>query len=198
MHSPFSLLLLEVQRWLGACRELSGGLVRAGWPRLGSDMAGKQVVQSTFSQTSFGITILGTSAQAWGKLQQHSVLQLTSVSTSTSSWIVFRTAGSLGLPWQHCQRSRAICFSWLGLNETSGATFWEGICSFKGSYIVAVPGWTGASPFSHCAFCLRSTSEARLTCSWRVSVWRHRLIRHKYMQWLNNTILQEESNSLSW
>lgn len=42
------------------------------------------------------------------------------------------------------------------------------------------------------------TSEARLTCSWHVNVWRNRLIWHKYMQWFNNTILQKKNNSLSW
>jgi len=37
--SLIGLLLLEAQRWLGGCRELGDGWMRAGLPRLSPDMA---------------------------------------------------------------------------------------------------------------------------------------------------------------
>lgn len=133
-NSPFSLLLLEMARSLqGAVRWVGESWVAKARFGYGWEAGGAEHLFSNklwYHRTGYLCTSLREAAAG-----SHSVLQLTSASTSTSSWIVFRTAGSLGLPWQHCQRSRAVCFSWLGLNETSGATFWEGICSFKGGYI---------------------------------------------------------------
>lgn len=88
-------------RWLGACRELSGEVVRARWPRLSTDMAWKQVAHSTLKQALL--------SPYWVPLHKPAlaVLQLTCVSTSTSSGKDFRAAGSLGLPWQHCQEKQS-------------------------------------------------------------------------------------------
>lgn len=184
IHSPFSLL--ETWRWLGACRELPGE---------------SQVAKAQFR---YGLEIAGTPflkqaliSQYWVPLHEPEG-SCCSIPLCAPAYLC-KHIHILLERFQGCREPVTTLpgeaeilvldeWGWMKqVEQLSGRVF-----SHLKIIFMAVPGCTGGSPLSHWALCLCSTSEARLTCSWHVNVWRHRLMWHKYMQWFKTTILQKK------